>query len=48
MAYGLPATIGASVANSGALVINVESDTSFAMSLSEMSTASQLNVPRGP
>ncbi|GAB1213180.1 Acetolactate synthase, mitochondrial [Aspergillus terreus] len=45
MGYGLPAAIGASVAKPDALVIDIDGDASFAMSLTEMSTASQFNIP---
>ncbi|KAJ5690899.1 acetolactate synthase mitochondrial precursor [Penicillium macrosclerotiorum] len=45
MGFGLPAAIGASVAKPDALVIDIDGDASLAMSLTEMSTASQFNIP---
>lgn len=44
MGYGLPAAIGAKVARSDALVIDIDGDASFCMSLNELSTAVQFNV----
>ena len=44
MGYGLPAAIGAKVARPDALVIDIDGDASFNMTLTEMSTASQFNI----
>ncbi|KAK5996670.1 Acetolactate synthase catalytic subunit [Cladobotryum mycophilum] len=44
MGYGLPAAIGAKVAQPDALVIDIDGDASFNMTLTELSTASQFNI----
>lgn len=44
MGYGLPAAIGAKVARPDALVIDVDGDASFSMTLTELSTAAQFNI----
>jgi acetolactate synthase-1/2/3 large subunit len=44
MGYGLPAAIGAKVARPDALVIDIDGDASFAMTLTELATAAQFNV----
>lgn len=44
MGFGLPAAIGAKVARPDALVIDIDGDASFCMSLNELSTAVQLNI----
>lgn len=44
MGYGLPAAIGAKVARPDALVIDIDGDASFCMSLNELSTAVQFHV----
>ncbi|RKF54704.1 Acetolactate synthase catalytic subunit, mitochondrial [Erysiphe neolycopersici] len=44
MGYGLPAAIGAKVARPEALVIDIDGDASFNMTLTEMSTAKQFNI----
>ena len=44
MGYGLPAAIGAKVAKPDALVIDIDGDASFNMTLTEMSTAKQFNI----
>ncbi|KAJ9232390.1 hypothetical protein DTO207G8_7188 [Paecilomyces variotii] len=44
MGYGLPAAIGAKVARPDALVIDIDGDASFGMTLTEMSTAAQFNI----
>ena len=44
MGYGLPACIGAKVAKPDALVIDIDGDASFNMTLTELSTASQFNI----
>jgi acetolactate synthase-1/2/3 large subunit len=44
MGYGLPAAIGAKVGRPDALVIDIDGDASFNMTLTEMSTAKQFNI----
>ncbi|OXV07198.1 hypothetical protein Egran_05035 [Elaphomyces granulatus] len=44
MGYGLPAAIGAKVARPDALVIDIDGDASFNMTLTEMSTIKQFNI----
>lgn len=44
MGYGLPAAIGAKVARPEALVVDVDGDASFAMTLTELSTAAQFDI----
>ncbi|KAI1496129.1 acetolactate synthase, partial [Biscogniauxia marginata] len=44
MGYGLPAAIGAKVACPDALVIDIDGDASFNMTLTELSTAAQFNI----
>ncbi|KAK4211263.1 thiamine diphosphate-binding protein [Rhypophila decipiens] len=44
MGYGLPAAIGAKVAKPDALVIDIDGDASFGMTLTELSTAAQFNI----
>lgn len=44
MGYGLPAAIGAKVARPDALVIDVDGDASFSMTLTELSTAAEFNI----
>lgn len=44
MGYGLPAAIGAKVAQPNALVIDIDGDASFCMTLTELSTAAQFNI----
>lgn len=44
MGYGLPAAIGAKVAQPNALVIDIDGDASFNMTLTELSTANQFNI----
>ncbi|KAL2267828.1 hypothetical protein VTJ83DRAFT_5105 [Remersonia thermophila] len=44
MGYGLPAAIGAKVAKPDALVIDIDGDASFAMTLTELATARQFNI----
>lgn len=44
MGFGLPAAIGAKVARPEALVIDIDGDASFNMTLTEMSTAKQFNI----
>lgn len=44
MGYGLPAAIGAKVARPDALVIDIDGDASFNMTLTELSTAAQFKI----
>ena len=44
MGYGLPSAIGAKVARPEALVIDIDGDASFNMTLTELSTAAQFNI----
>ncbi|KAL2810669.1 thiamine pyrophosphate-requiring enzyme [Aspergillus granulosus] len=44
MGYGLPAAIGAKVARPDCLVIDIDGDASFNMTLTELTTASQFNI----
>lgn len=44
MGYGLPAAIGAKVARPDALVIDIDGDASFSMTLTELSTMAQFNI----
>ncbi|KAJ5386282.1 hypothetical protein N7509_008823 [Penicillium cosmopolitanum] len=44
MGYGLPAAIGAKVARPDALVIDIDGDASFNMTISELVTASQFGI----
>ncbi len=45
MGYGLPAAVGVQVAHPGALVIDIAGDASVQMTMQEMSTAVQHNLP---
>lgn len=45
MGYGLPAAIGAQVAKPDAIVIDIDGDASFNMTLMELSSAVQANAP---
>ncbi|KAL8716268.1 MAG: hypothetical protein Q9220_000173 [cf. Caloplaca sp. 1 TL-2023] len=44
MGFGLPAAIGAKVARPDAIVIDIDGDASFNMTLTELSTAAQFNI----
>jgi acetolactate synthase-1/2/3 large subunit len=44
MGFGLPAAIGAKVAKPNDLVIDIDGDASFNMTLTELSTAAQFNI----
>ena len=44
MGFGLPAAIGAKVAQPDALVIDIDGDASFCMTLTELGTAAQFNI----
>jgi acetolactate synthase-1/2/3 large subunit len=45
MGFGLPAAIGAALANPGRRVICISGDGSFQMNIQEMATLSELNIP---
>jgi acetolactate synthase-1/2/3 large subunit len=45
MGFGLPAAIGAQIARPGALVIDIDGDHSFNMTMAELSTAVQNELP---
>jgi acetolactate synthase-1/2/3 large subunit len=45
MGFGLPAAIGAQVAKPDATVIDVDGDSSFNMTMTELATAVQYNLP---
>ncbi|KAJ5390632.1 Acetolactate synthase catalytic subunit [Penicillium cataractarum] len=44
MGYGLPSAIGAKVARPDCLVVDIDGDASFNMTLTELSTAAQFNI----
>lgn len=44
MGYGLPAAIGAKVARPDALVVDIDGDASFNMTMTELSTAAHFNI----
>lgn len=44
MGFGLPAAIGAKVARPDSIVIDIDGDASFNMTLTELSTAAQFNI----
>lgn len=44
MGYGLPAAIGAKVGRPEALVLDIDGDASFSMTLTELSTAAEFNI----
>lgn len=44
MGYGLPAALGAKVARPDHLVIDIDGDASFSMTLTELSTAAEFNI----
>ncbi|KAJ6057306.1 hypothetical protein N7460_000580 [Penicillium canescens] len=44
MGYGLPSALGAKVARPDCLVIDIDGDASFNMTLTELSTAAQFNI----
>jgi acetolactate synthase-1/2/3 large subunit len=44
MGFGLPAAIGAKVARPDALVIDIDGDASFTMTMTELSTAAQYGI----
>ncbi|KAK8585479.1 hypothetical protein V6N13_050458 [Hibiscus sabdariffa] len=45
MGFGLPAAIGAAVANPGAVVVDIDGDGSFIMNVQELATISVENLP---
>ena len=45
MGYGLPASIGAYIANKNNLVLNITGDGSFQMNLQELATCREHNIP---
>jgi acetolactate synthase I/II/III large subunit len=45
MGFGFPAAIGAQIARPDATVVDIDGDNSFAMTLNEISTAVELNLP---
>ena len=45
MGYGLPAAIGAQVAEPKATVIDIDGDSSFNMTMAELATAAQYELP---
>jgi len=44
MGFGLPASIGAKVAQPDKLVVDIDGDASFSMTLTELSTAAEFNI----
>jgi acetolactate synthase-1/2/3 large subunit len=44
MGFGLPAAIGVKVAKPDSLVVDIDGDASFGMTLTELSTAQQFNI----
>lgn len=45
MGYGLPAAIGAQLADPSKMVIDIDGDASFLMSCTELATAAQYKIP---
>ena len=45
MGYGLPAAIGAQIARPDCLVIDIDGDASFNMTIAELTTAAKYNIP---
>ena len=45
MGFGLPAAIGAQLANKNSLVLNITGDGSFQMNLQELATCREHNIP---
>ena len=45
MGFGLPASIGAQLANPNSLVLNITGDGSFQMNLQELATCREHNIP---
>ena len=45
MGFGLPASIGAYIANPNSLVLNITGDGSFQMNLQELATCREHNIP---
>ena len=44
MGFGLPSAIGAKVARPDAIVVDIDGDASFQMTLMELATAAQFNI----
>lgn len=44
MGFGLPAALGAKLARPGTLVVDVDGDSSFGMTLTELSTAAEYKL----
>jgi len=45
MGYGLPSAVGAQLGSPGKIVIDIDGDASFMMTLSELATIAQYNIP---
>jgi len=45
MGYGLPSAMGAALGSPGKLVIDIDGDASFLMTMSEMATIAEYNIP---
>lgn len=45
MGYGLPAAIGAQLADRSKMVIDIDGDASFLMTCAELATAAQYKIP---
>jgi acetolactate synthase-1/2/3 large subunit len=45
MGYGLPSAIGAQLGSPGKVVIDIDGDASFLMTMSELATAAEYNIP---
>jgi acetolactate synthase I/II/III large subunit len=45
MGYGLPSAIGAQLGSPGKIVIDIDGDGSFLMTMSELATAAEYNIP---
>ena len=45
MGYGLPAAIGAQLGSPGKIVIDIDGDASFLMTMSELATIAEYNIP---
>lgn len=45
MGFGLPAAIGAQLAEPDKIVVDIDGDASFMMTMTELATAAQYNIP---
>ncbi|MGD0541520.1 MAG: thiamine pyrophosphate-dependent enzyme, partial [Tepidisphaeraceae bacterium] len=45
MGYGLPSAMGAQLGSPGKLVIDIDGDASFSMTLAELATVAEYNIP---